>query len=559
MSKDRGQEDSPERQRAQILPHCQRQGYQVVEEYFDPGITGDEFVKRAAFQRLLRDARAGRFDGIVVDHKDRLSRQNTVDYIADVVRPLRDAGVWVESVAGGRIDWDSLAGLLTDHIQQHQASEESPTIGYRTLTELLAKARRGEGAGGPVPYAYVMTYREEVVKGQVRKIPVRYALGDPDKVKVVKWLFEQYASGKRSIEQLRDELHARCVPGPRGTAWWGKTTIVRILKNRRYLGDWVYNQSHCGKWVVGEGGKVERSKGGRKIRPRKNAEADWVVVPDWHPAIIDRETFAKVQARLQRNCEHKTPVKGHGSFALANLLVCGSCGLPMWGFNERDEAKYRCSGNMRFGGGFCGCNTVRERAVLPAIVAALQAELLDPDFLAQTEAEVLQKAQEAQEAGAADQLQAAIDDLGKKIDQGNRNLALLPPDRLPGVVAAIRDWEAERDRLQAELNRVVNDSDLYDLRAVVAGAKKVLWDLKAAVQEGDPALVRGVLTQFVSRVELDFAPRVGKRNRSPLVGGTIYLRDDRAEDLQTVSSSTVRSHMHHGLAALRKYLEPRLR
>src|SRR5271157_2336406 len=116
MSKDR-QEDSPERQRGQIHPHCERQGYQVVDEYFDPGITGDEFVKRAQFQRLLRDAQAGKFDGIVVDHKDRISRQQPIDYIADVVRPLYHAGVWVEAVATGRLDWDSMAGLLTDHIQ----------------------------------------------------------------------------------------------------------------------------------------------------------------------------------------------------------------------------------------------------------------------------------------------------------------------------------------------------------------------------------------------------------------------------------------------------------
>src|SRR5215813_1824271 len=113
MSRDT-QEDSPERQRGQIYPHCQRKGYRVVGEYFDPGITGDEFVKRPEFQRLLRDAQAGVFDGIVVDHKDRISRQHPIDYIADVVRPLRRAGIWVEAVATGRLDWDSMAGLLTD-------------------------------------------------------------------------------------------------------------------------------------------------------------------------------------------------------------------------------------------------------------------------------------------------------------------------------------------------------------------------------------------------------------------------------------------------------------
>src|SRR5262249_36619246 len=167
MSRDT-QDDSPDRQRSQVYPHCQRSGYEVTEEYFDPGIGGDEFVKRPAFQRLLRDAQAGKFNGIVVDQKDRISRQHPIDYIADVVRPLRQAGVWVEAVAGGRLDWKAFGGYLTDNIQQLEAASEGSKIGYRTLTELLNKARNGQGCGGPVPYGYVMTY-ETVMSERIKK------------------------------------------------------------------------------------------------------------------------------------------------------------------------------------------------------------------------------------------------------------------------------------------------------------------------------------------------------------------------------------------------------
>jgi DNA invertase Pin-like site-specific DNA recombinase len=212
MSRDK-QEDSPERQRGQIYPYCERHGYRVVGEYFDPGITGDEFVKRPEFQRLLRDSQAGKFAGIVVDHKDRVSRQHPLDYLADVVRPLYRAGVWVETVASGRLDWGSIAGLLTDHIQQHQAAAEPAGIAYRVLTSLVSKARRGQGVGGPVPYGYVMTYETVMIEGRTRRVPVRYDLGDPQKVEVVRWLFREYATGRWSIGQLRDELHARGVRG----------------------------------------------------------------------------------------------------------------------------------------------------------------------------------------------------------------------------------------------------------------------------------------------------------------------------------------------------------
>src|SRR5262249_42869750 len=151
------------------------------------------------------------------------------------------------------------------------------------------------------------------------------------------------------------ELHRRGVPGPRGSGWWNTSTIARILRNRRYVGDWVYNRTAGGKYVTAKGGLVENRKAKRKpdqkhAPERKLPEEDWVIVPDWHPAIIDRLTFALVQARLAHNRERKTPHVGGGSFVLNQLLVCGQCGLVMWGFAERGQNKYRCSGNMRFGG-----------------------------------------------------------------------------------------------------------------------------------------------------------------------------------------------------------------
>jgi DNA invertase Pin-like site-specific DNA recombinase len=576
MSKDT-QEDSPERQRGQIYPHCERNSYQIVGEYLDPGITGDEFVKRAEFQRLLRDAQAGKFDGIVVDHKDRVSRQHPIDYISDVVRPLYRAGVWVEAVATGRLDWDSMAGLLTDHIQQHQAAEESPKTAYRTLTELLLKAGRGEGTGGPVPYGYVMTYREEMRKGRMKRIPVRYALGDPLKVEVVQWLFRQYATGRWSIDQLRNELHARAVRGPRDTEWWSKPTITRILANRRYVGDWVYNQKHCGKWAVAEGGTVKTTAGGRRSAPRRNPESDWVVVPDWHPAIIDRETFAVVQARLQENRENKTPLtyvlpdgtrapKGAPDarpapceFVLNQLLVCGACQMPMWGFNERGERKYRCSGNQRYGQEFCACNTVWESVVLASVVEALQEKLLNPEAIELLRADLRRKADEARRTDEAGRLRNRVAELGRHIDQGNERIITLPADRIPGVVAKLREMEAERGRLAVELERLATGADLNDFEALVAGAEQCLWDLRRAVNEARPDELRASVREFVSRVVLDFEPRRKPRNRSPLTGGMIYLKSDVGGSTDAVISLRVRSHMHHGLAALRKYLEPRLR
>jgi site-specific DNA recombinase len=551
------QEDSPERQRDVLYPHCAEKGYQVVGEYLDEHIAGDEFDKRKDFQRLLRDARAGAFDGIVVDQKDRLSRQTVVEYIATVVHPLQQAGVWVESVTTGRIDWDSMGGLLQDHILQHQASAESPGIAYRTMTELVKKARRGDGVGGPVPYGYVMTYRTERRKdGRNGRVPERYALGDPRHVEVVRWLFATYATNDVSIDWLRDELHRRGVPGPRGSEWWGKSTILRVLGNRRYVGDWVYNRKHCGKWASLAAGKVTAP--GRRVKAHKNPEADWVVKPDHHPAIVDRDTFQAVQAKLKANRERRTPKKGGGDFVLNKLLVCGHCGSWMWGMTEKGGRRvYRCGGNCRFGASYCTANSVPESLILVALVGKIQEVFTNPERLAELR-EDARREEEAEKAPAVlDALRRRIATLSRDIDQGNANLAVLPADRLPGVIAKVRGWEAEREQLRGELDRLANASRVQALEAQIERLEKSLWTLQEAYQDDRPAVLRAALRDQVEKVELFFERHKARvRTRTRLERARIYMRGEEGASPETADMDTVGSHMHHGLLALRKHLEP---
>jgi site-specific DNA recombinase len=157
------QPDSPERQRSQILPYCERLGYRIVQEYSDLGERGwrDD---RPQFLRLLQDAQAGKFDVIVVDEMSRLSRQDPFDYIVKVAHPLREAGVGVESVAEGRQDWDELVGMILLTVRQDKARQESITLGRRTATGQVRKAKEGKLFSGRAPYGY----RYKVEKG-VRK------------------------------------------------------------------------------------------------------------------------------------------------------------------------------------------------------------------------------------------------------------------------------------------------------------------------------------------------------------------------------------------------------
>src|SRR5262249_18855397 len=76
------QEQSIDRQRAQVERYAAARGYRLLREYTDEGIAGDIFDRRPDFQQMLQAAQHREFEVIVVDEPSRLSRQNPIELIA---------------------------------------------------------------------------------------------------------------------------------------------------------------------------------------------------------------------------------------------------------------------------------------------------------------------------------------------------------------------------------------------------------------------------------------------------------------------------------------------
>src|SRR5262245_26098937 len=118
------QENSVDRQRDGVVPYARRKGYDIVAEYTFDGIPGDEIGRHADWKRLMRDAVAGRWSVLVMDEPSRLSREDPDDFIADVKRPLKRAGVRVDTASRGVLDWDSIAGDIMTLVHSHQSRDE---------------------------------------------------------------------------------------------------------------------------------------------------------------------------------------------------------------------------------------------------------------------------------------------------------------------------------------------------------------------------------------------------------------------------------------------------
>jgi site-specific DNA recombinase len=524
MSTDK-QEHSIERQRSQVLPYAEKHGYTIVREYVDEGIAGDEIAKRKEFQRMLRDAQAGLFQAILCDDKDRFGRFDSID-AGELIAPLRRKGIWIDSVAQGKIDWNSFAGRVTDAVLQEAKNLESDALSRRVLSMQLLAAREGKFQGGLPAYGYRLEV--DPIRGKVY-VP------DGHKAEVVRFIFKRYDEGA-TLGQISRELYERGVRSPRGHARWSRSPLWELLQKRAYVGDAVWGVTPTGKRHQHAGnGKLAETRRGSKRRKRLPS-SEWIVKSDDHEALIDRDLFERVQARLRGNQQNKTPHVGGGEFALTRLLVCGHCGSFLVGRTQKGKRIYCCGGYVRFGKDHCNQHTLQEMPLLRLLISKLQGLFLDPDNLQKLRDEVRAQEMANRSEVNLERLRKRASQLAGKIERGMERFLDVPKELIAEASATLARLKRERAEALEEIERAQRESPADDLDRVIAEAEKALWTLQDALKREDWPLLRQVLRETFNRVELYWThQKHPKLVRSRLERGVIYLRPQK--ELHNLSGS----------------------
>ena len=200
MSTDK-QEDSPEQQRDEIRALAAREGFKVVREYFDEGISGTESDKRHEFKRLIKDAQdRGDFQVILCRDQDRFSRFDPLE-ANHYWFLLRQVGVRIVTARQGELNFDELAGWLTASITQHGKAQYIRDISANVLGARLRNAQQGKWTHNRAPYGYERTEDGRLV------------LADAERVKTVRWIFKTYVDRDISLRDMAAELNNRGAPG----------------------------------------------------------------------------------------------------------------------------------------------------------------------------------------------------------------------------------------------------------------------------------------------------------------------------------------------------------
>ena len=493
-----------------------RPNHKIVAEYLDEAISGDDTARRAGFLQMRDDAQAGQFDLVLVWDQDRFGRFDLIDG-GHYIRPFRQAGVQLETIAQGPIDWEDLTGQLIYSVHQVGKAQFLRDLSRNTTRGLISSAREGRaGTGGKAPFGY----RSEGDKVWIVE----------DEAKTVRLVFKLYLQPGGSLRAVVVELNRRGIKTPRGKKWRA-SNVRAILRRRKYTGTFVYGGRNGGKYFAMRDGEVVPRRKSDKV-----TASEPIVHVDRFDAIIGQRTFDRAQAKLD-NGKGNTAPKTARQYLLSGLLRCGDCGGGMSGRTKRNHPLYECQTYNHSGSGECHRNTIPEAPLVAVIAKKIQPRYLSETALGRLRRKIEAKlAKQDQPPSKRDltRLQWEIETLDQKIDRGAERILEAPDALLPTIYRKLEDLRSDRDRLKTRLDALATRGERSGGRDdsevdKVIGALRTLGE---ALQTASPADTKRLLASIVTKIELHFTEGMGRKKRD-FTYGTIYVRPDANENRQT--------------------------
>ncbi len=203
-------------QQADIRRYAEYKGLGDIGIYREAGASGYE-RERPELDRLLADAKAGKFDVVIFPSIDRTAR--SVKDVIEIDATLKEAGVAVVFLREG-IDTSTPVGEFFRNVMASLAQLEGRLIYERMSKGKRRKAAQGGYTGGWLPYGYRLeSGRATIVTEEAR---------------VVRRIF-RWRAKDRTLAWICDHLNANGAKTQRNGKWH-VSTVRRMLANRFYTG-----------------------------------------------------------------------------------------------------------------------------------------------------------------------------------------------------------------------------------------------------------------------------------------------------------------------------------
>ena len=175
---------------------AENKGINIVNVYSDKARTGTNDA-RPAFQRMIKDAKSGAFQFIIVYMFDRFAR-NRRDSIM-YKEMLKDEGIKVLSALEPIADDEG--GEFYEMFLEWNAEKYSKRLSKRVKDGIDTSIANGHFCGGTVIYGYMSV--NEPIPGKPNKF-IKKIVIDEEEAKVIRLVFDYYKTGhtKKEIAEM---------------------------------------------------------------------------------------------------------------------------------------------------------------------------------------------------------------------------------------------------------------------------------------------------------------------------------------------------------------------
>ena len=366
--------------------------------YADDGISGTNTKKREDFNRMIDDCEAGNIDMIITKSISRFAR-NTLDCLK-YIRQLKDRNipVFFEKEAINTMD---AKGEVLITIMASLAQQESQSLSQNVKLGLQFRYQNGQVQ---VNHNHFLGYTKDADGNLII---------DPEQAEVVKRIYREYLEGY-SMDRIAKGLEADGILTGAGKTKWWTSTINKILRNEKYIGDALLQKTYTTDFL-------------NKTRVKNNGIVPQYYVEGNHEAIIPKDIFLQVQEELVRRRVVKTSANGKKrsyscNHCFAQIVICGECGEMFrrihWNNRGCKSIVWRCISRLEPTGQECHARTVNETVLENMVVQAINMLLGDKSTyqaqLQQNIAKVIRSAQQNTADGINERLQELQKELLKK-------------------------------------------------------------------------------------------------------------------------------------------------
>ena len=342
--------------------------YIIVDEYVDDGISGTTDDEREDFQRMLSDIKKGRINCVIVKDLARSFRNySDQGYYLDDWFPrfnVRFISLFHQPLDSYKEPQNmrSIAVPIQGVLNENHCAETSDKV--REVFDM--KRRNGEHIGSFAAYGYIkdpndknaLVIDEEAAE-VVRDIFTKF-LDGMSKNAIVHYLNEHGVLSPAAYKRERLGLkYQNPSIDPAKRPLWGAVTITSILKNRMYCGDMVQGRYRVKSYKIHV----------QEVVP----EDEWYIVENTHEAIIERDTFDKVQRLLLRDT--RTAPQKKQIYLFSGFLRCADCGKAMTRSKVGGTVYYYCRTYKNQSKSACTKHTIKHNRLEVAVLYAIQQQV----------------------------------------------------------------------------------------------------------------------------------------------------------------------------------------